>query len=119
MLFFPRSEKLIITTCPARISTRLKIREFVQVDDLAHAHVLAVEYFMPSAKKEDFNLGTKTVISVFQTIKAVVSVAGTEVAFALQGRCQGVPIYLVANTTKNSEYQGQHFSIEKSIAPLI
>ena len=106
-----------MTACPARISTRLKIREFVQVDDLAHARVLAVEYLMPSPKKENFNLGTKTGISVFQTIKAVVSVAGTEVAFALQGHCQDVPIYLVANTTKNPEYQRRHFSIEKSIAP--
>jgi len=104
-----------MTTCPVRNSTRLMIRDIVQVDDLAKAQVLAVEYLMPSSKKENFNLGTKTGISVFQIIKAVVWVAGTEVAFALQDRWQGVPIYLVAKATKNSIYQGRHFSIEKSI----
>ena len=89
------------------------------MDDLAHAHVLALEYLMPSVKKEDFNLGTETGISVFQTIKAVVCVAGTEVAFALQGRCQGVPIYLVANTTKTQNLRGGIFPLKRASPPLI
>jgi UDP-arabinose 4-epimerase len=75
------------------------IRDYIHVNDLASAHIKALEYLVHDGKPRAFNLGTGTGHSVLEVIKMVEKVSGKKVPHVLTMRRAGDPAILVANST--------------------
>lgn len=75
------------------------IRDYVHIDDLASAHLLAIEATTPQTA-EVFNIGTGNGQSVFQILKACESIIGESVPYELAPRRPGDPPILVADPKK-------------------
>ena len=76
------------------------IRDYVHVQDLADAHVLALDYLRASGASTSFNLGTGTGHSVLEVIEAVKRVSGRDVPYEIAPRREGDPPRLVATSEK-------------------
>jgi len=76
------------------------IRDYVHVNDLAQAHILAVESLMADGSSGAFNVGTGHGYSVMEVIRACESVTGKSVPFVVGPRREGDPALLVANSEK-------------------
>jgi UDP-glucose-4-epimerase GalE len=76
------------------------IRDYVHVNDLAQAHILAVEYLMGGGASEKFNVGTGTGHTVMEVIRAVEEVTGHAVPYVFGPRRDGDPPALVASSEK-------------------
>jgi UDP-glucose-4-epimerase GalE len=72
------------------------IRDYIHVEDLADAHVLALRYLERSGTSAAFNLGAGIGHSVREVIAAAESVTGRRVAFVECGRREGDPSHLVS-----------------------
>lgn len=75
------------------------IRDYIHVSDLAAAHVLALEYLMAGKPSIAMNLGTGTGISVREILDAATRVTGRKVPHSIEGRREGDPALLVADST--------------------
>jgi len=73
------------------------VRDYIHVNDLCSAHLLAADYLISHEGAFAFNLGNGTGFSVMQVIRAVEEVTGQTVEFELQGRREGDPAMLVAD----------------------
>jgi UDP-arabinose 4-epimerase len=82
------------------------IRDFIHVDDLAQAHIQALEYVAGSGSNEVLNLGTGTGHSVRAVIGAVEKVAGRKIAVRERERRAGDPARLVADGRRAQEVLG-------------
>jgi UDP-glucose 4-epimerase len=76
------------------------IRDYIHVNDLAQAHILAVEYLMGGGASERFNVGTGEGHTVLETIRAVEEVTGKKVPYTVGSRREGDPPALVASSEK-------------------
>lgn len=75
------------------------IRDYIHVDDLASAHLLAIEATTADTA-EVFNVGTGNGQSVFEIINACRAVTGQDVPYEVVARRPGDPPRLVAEPTK-------------------
>jgi UDP-glucose-4-epimerase GalE len=82
------------------------IRDYIHVNDLAQAHILALEYLLGGGASEKFNVGTGTGHSVMETIRAVEAVTGKKVPYVVGQRREGDPPSLVASSQKLRERLG-------------
>jgi UDP-glucose 4-epimerase len=82
------------------------IRDYVHVNDLALAHILAVEHLVNGGASERFNVGTGTGHSVLEMIRAVEEVTGKKVPYVIGARREGDPPSLVASSEKVRERLG-------------
>ena len=76
------------------------VRDYVNVEDLADAHVLALKYLERENKSDCFNIGTNsgnTVKEIFQTCEKVLD---RKIDLQICGRRDGDPAFLVANNQK-------------------
>jgi UDP-glucose 4-epimerase len=71
------------------------VRDYIHIDDLSRAHLLALESQRPG-EHQIFNLGNGSGFSVREVIQAVRSVTGEEVPVQEAGRRPGDPPILVA-----------------------
>jgi UDP-glucose 4-epimerase len=76
------------------------IRDYIHVDDLAQAHILAVEYLLNGGASDQFNVGTGTGHSVLEMLRAVEAVTGQPVPHIIGPRREGDPPALVAASDK-------------------
>jgi len=76
------------------------IRDYIHVNDLAQAHILALEYLMNGGASEQFNVGTGTGHSVLEVVRAVEAVTGRQVPSTIGPRREGDPPALVAASDK-------------------
>jgi UDP-glucose 4-epimerase len=76
------------------------IRDYIHVDDLASAHVLAVERLLAGGSTTRFNLGLGEGFSVQQVLNTVDRVTGVEVARTLATRRAGDPAALYADPSR-------------------
>jgi len=76
------------------------IRDYIHVDDLAQAHILALEYLLSGGESDQFNVGTGTGHSVMEMVRAVEEVTGRKVPYAMGPRREGDPAELVASSEK-------------------
>lgn len=76
------------------------IRDYIHVNDLAEAHVAAIEKLLAGGASDVFNVGTGAGQSVLQVLRAVEQVTGRKVPHEIGPRRQGDPAVLVANSDK-------------------
>ena len=74
------------------------IRDYVHVEDIARAHILALRHLNSISGSESYNLGNGKGYSVFEVIEAVRKVTGTEIPVAIHPRRVGDPAVLVADS---------------------
>jgi UDP-glucose 4-epimerase len=92
------------------------VRDYVHIDDLARAHVLALEKAVPG-RHDIYNLGTSTGYSVRQVIDAVRRVTGREFEVREEARRAGDPPRLVAANAKARDALG--WVPEKSLDEIV
>jgi UDP-glucose-4-epimerase GalE len=73
------------------------VRDYIHVDDLASAHVSALEYLLQKGASRAFNLGTGTGHSVREVIEMVERVGKKPVPYRTADRRPGDPPVLVAD----------------------
>jgi UDP-arabinose 4-epimerase len=84
------------------------IRDYVHVDDLADAHVLALAWLIEHPGFNTFNLGNGAGYSVRQVIDTVQRVSGLSVPHTMGPRRIGDPPILVADSAKARDILGWH-----------
>jgi len=95
------------------------IRDYIHVNDLASAHILAGEYLQTHAGAFAFNLGNGDGFSVFEVIKAAGKVIGQNIAYTIEAPRAGDPPVLVADAKKAGVvlgWQPDYIDIESIIA---
>jgi UDP-glucose 4-epimerase len=95
------------------------IRDYVHVDDLAQAHLLAVDYMRSHEGAHAFNLGNGLGFSVTEVIRTAERVAGREIPRGIAPRRPGDPPVLVASSAQARTELGwkqSHSSLEDIIA---
>lgn len=82
------------------------VRDYVHVNDLAYAHLLALAKVASKTMSEAINLGTKQGISVLQAIDMAEAVTGCAVPRKVRPKREGDPPVLVADNQKAKECLG-------------
>ena len=82
------------------------IRDYVHVDDLADAHLRALDYLDQHAGAHAFNLGNGQGFSVREVIAAAEAVSGHPIPYTVEARRTGDPAVLVASSDKAREHLG-------------
>ena len=94
------------------------IRDYIHVDDLASAHLLAIQATEPGTQNV-FNVGTGTGNSVMEIIKACEEVTGSKIPFEVVARRPGDAPALVAEPTKlktELSWKPEYTDIKETIA---
>ena len=76
------------------------VRDYINIEDLINAHLLALNYLNNGGKTNYFNLGTKEGNSVKEVFNACKKITGKNIDVKLMPRRDGDPASLVANNTK-------------------
>ncbi|MCR4306146.1 MAG: GDP-mannose 4,6-dehydratase, partial [Candidatus Daviesbacteria bacterium] len=79
-----------------------QIRDFIYIEDLAEAHVLA----LPLTGLHVYNIGTETGIKVIDVVKKIFEIAGYEVPIEDKGERKGDVPALVASSQKIQQELG-------------
>jgi UDP-glucose 4-epimerase len=74
------------------------IRDYIHVDDLASAHLLALEFLKTAKQSRVFNCGYGRGYSVLEVIRAAKKVTGIDFKVELTGRRPGDPEKLIADS---------------------
>jgi UDP-glucose 4-epimerase len=85
------------------------VRDYINVVDLAKAHVIAIERLLKNKNKsnyEIFNLGTGTGLSVLQIVKGFENATGVKLNYKIVGRRAGDIEKIWADTTFANEELG-------------
>ena len=76
------------------------VRDYIHVEDLAHAHVAALDYLRDGGNSVTCNVGTGFGTSVMQIIEATERVTGHKVPHVISGRRAGDPAECYADTQR-------------------
>jgi UDP-glucose-4-epimerase GalE len=82
------------------------VRDYVHVEDLAAAHLLALEYLIKGGTSRAFNLGSGQGHSIRQVVNMVEQVSGRKVSYQETQRRPGDPPVLVAENRAAGEFLG-------------
>jgi UDP-glucose 4-epimerase len=96
------------------------IRDYINVVDLAKAHVLAIERLLKGENKERyefFNVGTGQGSSVLDLVKTFIKVTGVELNYEIVGRRPGDVEQTYADTTKANNELG--WKAEKTLGETL
>ncbi|HWO77352.1 MAG TPA: UDP-glucose 4-epimerase GalE [Bacillus sp. (in: firmicutes)] len=94
------------------------IRDYIHVEDLINAHLLALHYLRNGGKSDIFNLGSSQGFSVKEIIEAARRVTGKDIPAQIGARRTGDPSILIASSEKAKQKLGWNptrTSIEKII----
>ena len=95
------------------------VRDYIHVSDLAHAHVLGLNYLLQGNDSQVFNLGNGEGFSVREVIKAAALVTRKEIKVIECDRRAGDPAILVGSSQKASQvlgWQPEYSDIKQIIA---
>jgi len=87
------------------------IRDYIHVEDLADAHVRALDYLATGGDSVALNLGTGTGSSVLEVVRATEIAGGCTVPIEFAARREGDPITVFANPSlvrKTLDWMPQH-----------
>ena len=76
------------------------VRDYIDVTDLAQAHILAVKYLMEGNESNIFNLGNGIGFTVNEVIEAARRVTATDIKAIVSPRRAGDPAQLIASSEK-------------------
>ena len=76
------------------------VRDYINVEDLAQAHLLALNYLNNDGRTNFFNLGTNDGNTVKEVFKACEEITGKTISVKQMPRREGDPASLVADNTK-------------------
>lgn len=82
------------------------VRDYIHVNDLAEAHLLALEYLAGGGSSDVFNLGSGDGYSVKEIIETARHVTGREIKATVEPRRAGDPSVLIASNKKAAEVLG-------------
>jgi UDP-glucose 4-epimerase len=82
------------------------IRDYIHVDDLADAHLKALEYLYAGNDSTVINLGSGHGYSVLEIIKEAEGISGLPVNYKITDRREGDPAILVADNKKAKKLLG-------------
>ncbi|MFA7288524.1 MAG: GDP-mannose 4,6-dehydratase, partial [Melioribacteraceae bacterium] len=82
------------------------IRDYIHVNDLADAHLKALEYLFNSGESTVINLGTGTGYSVKEIIDSAREITGLDIPYEIAARRAGDPDVLVADNKKAKSILG-------------
>lgn len=82
------------------------VRDYVHVEDLCRAHLLALQYLEQGGVSEIFNLGSEKGYSVREVIDVVEQVTGRKIPVDIAGRRSGDPAELIADSRKIKQILG-------------
>lgn len=111
------SLKLFGTDYPTEDGTC--VRDYIHVEDLIDAHLLALDYLKKGNPSAAFNLGNGTGFSNRQIIEAARKVTGHPIPVIEEGRRPGDPAVLIASSKKAMEvlgWQPKYTNVEDIIA---
>ena len=80
------------------------IRDYINIEDLITAHLLALEYLNNDGKTNYFNLGTKEGFSVKEVFNVCEQITGKTIPLQICKRRDGDPASLVADNRKAKEF---------------
>lgn len=95
------------------------IRDYIHVDDLAEAHLLALRQLLEGGASARFNLGNGSGYSVREVIEAVRRVTGHAIPVVAGARREGDPPVLVADARAAREalgWQPRHADLDTIVA---
>ena len=95
------------------------VRDYVQVEDLIDAHILALKHVMDTNKSDVFNLGTAQGYSNLEILEAAKKVTGIDIPYTIGARRGGDPDSLVADSSKARKVLGwkpKHEDVDDVIA---
>ena len=95
------------------------VRDYVQVEDLIDAHILALKHVMETNKSDVFNLGTAQGYSNLEILEAAKKVTGIDIPYTIGPRRGGDPDSLVADSSKARKILGwkpKHENVDDVIA---
>ncbi len=84
------------------------IRDYIHVDDIANAHLLAIDYLCDGGKSDVFNCGYGHGFSVRDVVKAVKVVTGVDFEVVDAHRREGDPAILISDNRKIKSILGWH-----------
>ncbi|MDD3419455.1 MAG: UDP-glucose 4-epimerase GalE [Candidatus Gastranaerophilales bacterium] len=76
------------------------IRDYIDVEDLAQAHFLALKYLLKNNKTDIFNLGTGLGSSVKDIFNTCEKTTGKKIPLEIKPKREGDPSVLIADNTK-------------------
>lgn len=82
------------------------VRDYINVEDLAQAHIGALEYLKNGGETNFFNLGTTEGNSVKEVFEACEAIKGSKIPLEICPRRGGDPAILVADNKKAKEILG-------------
>jgi UDP-glucose 4-epimerase len=82
------------------------VRDYIHVNDLAQAHILAMEYLAKGGKSDVFNLGNGIGFTVKEVIDVARVVTNHEIPASVEARRAGDPSVLVASSDKAKHILG-------------
>jgi UDP-glucose 4-epimerase len=82
------------------------IRDYIHIDDLARAHVAALNYLLEGGASQIFNCGYGHGSSVTEVVSAVKSLSGVDFPVEMSGRRAGDPPMLIAANDKIKKLLG-------------
>ncbi|MGD9580070.1 MAG: GDP-mannose 4,6-dehydratase, partial [Vampirovibrionia bacterium] len=83
------------------------IRDYVHIEDLATAHILALEAILDNKiSNEAFNIGSGSGYSVKEVFETAKEVSSINIPYEMTGKREGDPAILIADTTKIQHYLG-------------
>lgn len=84
------------------------IRDYIHVNDLAAAHLKALNFLNANNSSEIFNLGTEEGNSVREVIQTAKKITGREIPEIITPRRKGDPAVLIADSTKAKKMLNWH-----------
>ena len=82
------------------------VRDYINIEDLAEAHILALKYLENNGNTNFFNLGTKEGNTVKEVFNICEKVTGQKIPVKVMGRREGDPASLVADNSKAKSVLG-------------
>lgn len=82
------------------------VRDYIHVQDLADAHVRALQWLLESRKSTAVNLGSGKSYSVFEIAEAIQSFSGKKIPLRIEKRREGEAPILTADRKKAQELLG-------------
>lgn len=93
------------------------VRDFIHIEDLSHAHIMAMEQLLAGAASNYYNLGNGKGFSVREVIHAVERVLNQKVQVVEGARRPGDPAVLLADSSKAARQLGwqPRYSLDEMI----